>query len=88
MDTHTKINYGGVSSTFRDSKTVPFQWKKKLAFPEVKMIQGNCSEAMKLWGYNMAVSAEELAQLEPILPFKFPAVTKASAPTKDKAKGG
>jgi hypothetical protein len=80
-----------VSSTFRDSKTVPFQWKKKLAFPEVKMIQGNCSEAMKLWGYKMAGSAEELAQLEPILPFKFTdkqVLTKKPAPSKDKTKGG
>jgi hypothetical protein len=87
LDTHTKINYGGVSSTFRDSKTVPFQWKKKLTFPEVKMIQGNCSEAMKLWGYKMAGSAQELANLEPILPFKFPAPSKAPAPTKAETLG-
>ena len=72
MDTHTKINYGGVSSTFRDSKTVPFQWKKKLSFAQVKTIQASCGEAMKLWGYKMANSNEELAILEPTLTFKFP----------------
>ena len=71
LDTHTKINYGGVSSTFRDSKTVPFQWKKKISFDDVKLIQGNCTEAMKLWGYKSASTKEELAQLHPVLPFKF-----------------
>jgi hypothetical protein len=72
LDTHTKINYGGVSSTFRDSKTVPFQWKKKLSFQEVKTIQANCTQAMKLWGYKPANSHDDLLKLNPVLPFKFP----------------
>ena len=71
LDTHTKTNYGGVSSTFRDSKTVPFLWKKKILFDDVKLIQGNCTDAMQLWGYKEAKSQDDLAKLNPILPFKF-----------------
>ncbi|XP_017485760.1 PREDICTED: carbohydrate sulfotransferase 4, partial [Rhagoletis zephyria] len=28
LDTHTKVNIGGVSSTYRDSKSAPFHWKQ------------------------------------------------------------
>lgn len=35
LDTHTKLNIGGVSSTFRDSKTAPFHWKEDLSWEEV-----------------------------------------------------
>lgn len=35
LDSHTKIDYGGVSSTFRDSKSAPFHWIKDLQFSEV-----------------------------------------------------
>jgi chondroitin 6-sulfotransferase 3 len=35
LDSHTKLNIGGVSSTFRDSKSVPFHWTKDLRFEEV-----------------------------------------------------
>lgn len=30
LDTHTKVNIGGVSSTYRDSKSAPFHWKHDL----------------------------------------------------------
>jgi hypothetical protein len=35
LDSHTKVNIGGVSSTFRDSKSAPFHWTKDLRFEEV-----------------------------------------------------
>ena len=39
LDTHTKTNIGGVSSTFRDSKTAPFKWRQKLSKAEVLEVQ-------------------------------------------------
>ena len=39
LDTHTKTNIGGVSSTFRDSKTAPFKWRERLKKDEVLKIQ-------------------------------------------------
>ena len=36
LDTHTKMDYGGVSSTFRDSKSAPFHWIKDLQYSEVR----------------------------------------------------
>lgn len=36
LDTHTKLDIGGVSSTFRDSKSAPFHWTKDLTFEEVR----------------------------------------------------
>ena len=39
LDSHTKSNKGGVSSTFRDSKTAPFMWREKLSMAEVVSIQ-------------------------------------------------
>ncbi|XP_039951237.1 carbohydrate sulfotransferase 4 [Bactrocera neohumeralis] len=51
LDTHTKVNIGGVSSTYRDSKSAPFHWKQDLRPDEIQYIQNNCEEAMQLWGY-------------------------------------
>ncbi|CAH0559038.1 unnamed protein product [Brassicogethes aeneus] len=51
LDSHTRMNYGGVSSTFRDSKSAPFHWKMDLNATEIQYIEENCYEAMKLWGY-------------------------------------
>ena len=39
LDTPTKANIGGVSSTFRDSKTAPFKWRERLKKEEVLEIQ-------------------------------------------------
>ena len=36
LDSHTKLDIGGVSSTFRDSKSAPFHWIKDLSFDEVR----------------------------------------------------
>ncbi|KAH8418778.1 hypothetical protein KR222_002558, partial [Zaprionus bogoriensis] len=51
LDTHTKENIGGVSSTYRDSRSAPFHWKQDLKPDEIKQIQDVCVEAMELWGY-------------------------------------
>ncbi|KAL7739855.1 hypothetical protein ACLKA6_003296 [Drosophila palustris] len=51
LDTHTKENIGGVSSTYRDSRSAPFHWKQDLKTDEIKQIQDVCVEAMNLWGY-------------------------------------
>ncbi|KAH8274042.1 hypothetical protein KR044_008617 [Drosophila immigrans] len=51
LDTHTKENIGGVSSTYRDSRSAPFHWKQDLKAEEIKQIQEVCVEAMDLWGY-------------------------------------
>lgn len=68
LDTHTKMNVGGVSSTFRDSKSAPFHWAKELSFNEVKYIQDSCVEALRLWGYKEASNASELmSNFNPLL---------------------
>ncbi|XP_022919592.1 carbohydrate sulfotransferase 5-like [Onthophagus taurus] len=66
LDTHTKANVGGVSSTFRDSKSAPFHWRYDLNFSEVEEIQMICSEAMKLWGYTKAINETHLREFNPL----------------------
>jgi len=67
LDSHTKTNIGGVSSTFRDSKTAPFKWREKLTRQEVYTIQDSCVKAMQLWGYKPLTDSETLSELEPVL---------------------
>jgi len=67
LDSHTKSNKGGVSSTFRDSKTAPFKWREKLSLDEVFTIQDKCGEAMKLWGYKLLTDVENLKTFDPVL---------------------
>lgn len=57
LDSHTRSDIGGVSSTFRDSKSAPFHWINDLSFHEIERIQGSCTEAMRLWGYRLAERA-------------------------------
>lgn len=66
LDTHTKTNIGGVSSTFRDSKTAPFKWREKLSKDEVLEIQAKCKDAMKLWGYKTLKEDEDLETFQPV----------------------
>lgn len=56
LDTHTKANIGGVSSTYRDSKSAPFHWRNDLSFVEVDDIQSSCKKALQLWGYKKAMN--------------------------------
>lgn len=61
LDSHTRMDAGGVSSTFRDSKAAPFHWMTDLSWREVQEIQGWCGEAMRRWGY---VEAERRSVLK------------------------
>ncbi|XKL67502.1 hypothetical protein PGB90_002993 [Kerria lacca] len=66
LDTHTKVNYGGVSSTYRDSKSTPFHWRNDLTFDEVVKMQRACKSAMKLWGYVRAYNETHQKYFKPI----------------------
>jgi len=70
LDSHTKSNKGGVSSTFRDSKTAPFKWREQLTMSEVVKIQDSCKEAMHLWGYARVEKESELRTFSPVLDLK------------------
>lgn len=73
LDSHTRTDIGGVSSTFRDSKTAPFHWMRDLSFYEIDHIQKNCGEAMDLWGYKKADNDDALTGtiFNPLLKFPF-----------------
>lgn len=73
LDSHTRTDIGGVSSTFRDSKTAPFHWMRDLGFSEIEQIQAHCSEAMSMWGYRPADNEEALIStiFNPLLKFPF-----------------
>lgn len=66
LDSHTKINIGGVSSTFRDSRSAPFHWRQDLNFSEVQNIEEQCVLAMKLWGYVRAYNETSLREMNPL----------------------
>ncbi|CAH0384583.1 unnamed protein product [Bemisia tabaci] len=68
LDTHTKNNIGGVSSTYRDSKSAPFHWRTDLDHSQVKSIQKVCKPAMHLWGYVLAHNQTHQRVFNPILP--------------------
>lgn len=57
LDSHTTVNVGGVSSTYRNSKSTAFHWKSDLNYTEIQYIEDSCSEAMKLWGYVKTTSS-------------------------------
>ncbi|XP_057319631.1 carbohydrate sulfotransferase 5-like isoform X1 [Microplitis mediator] len=66
LETHTKNDFGGVSSTFRNSKAAPFHWRNDLDFEEVEEIQSVCSTAMRLWGYVLAINETHQKEFNPI----------------------
>ncbi|KZC04460.1 PREDICTED: carbohydrate sulfotransferase 4-like [Dufourea novaeangliae] len=66
LDTHTKNDVGGVSSTFRNSKVAPFHWRADLDFEEVDEIQRVCAAAMRLWGYVMALNSTHQKEFDPL----------------------
>ena len=49
----------------------PFRWMQKLPFQEVQHIQNSCSNALNLWGYNIANNEEEYKILKPLRVFKL-----------------
>ena len=66
LESHTTQNIGGVSSTFRDSKSAPYHWKKDLSFDKIASVQEKCGEAMRLWGYRAYASEAELDSIHPV----------------------
>lgn len=81
LDSHTRTDIGGVSSTFRDSKTAPFHWMRDLSFNEIQYIQMQCNEAMEMWGYKQADNEEALISsiFNPMLKFPFSSGSAGSA---------
>ncbi|XP_058126700.1 carbohydrate sulfotransferase 5-like [Anopheles ziemanni] len=72
LDTHTTQDIGGVSSTYRDSKSAPFHWTKELTFDYVQKVQESCVSAMRNWGYRNATSERELYDdFNPLLKYRF-----------------
>ncbi|XP_012537540.1 carbohydrate sulfotransferase 5 isoform X1 [Monomorium pharaonis] len=71
LDTHTKNDVGGVSSTFRNSKVAPFHWRADLDFEEVQEIQKVCATAMRLWGYVMALNSTHQKDFDPITNYRL-----------------
>ncbi|XP_011330654.1 carbohydrate sulfotransferase 5 isoform X3 [Ooceraea biroi] len=71
LDTHTKNDVGGVSSTFRNSKAAPFHWRADLDFEEVRKIQKVCERAMQLWGYVMALNSTHQKDFDPITNYRL-----------------
>ncbi|XP_043227696.1 carbohydrate sulfotransferase 5-like isoform X2 [Amphibalanus amphitrite] len=58
VKTHTTFSKGGVSSTFRNSTTAPFNWARSLSWTEVNNIQTKCANAMRIWKYKILKKKE------------------------------
>lgn len=71
LDTHTKTDIGGLSSTFRNSKTAPFHWRSELDFVEVEEIQQECRVAMDLWGYVDALNSTHQKYFNPVTDYSL-----------------
>lgn len=71
LDSHTKTDIGGLSSTFRNSKTAPFHWRNELEYEEVEEIQEECNLAMRLWGYAFAHNATHQRYFDPVLDYSL-----------------
>lgn len=69
LDTHTKTDIGGLSSTFRNSKTAPFHWRQDLDYEEVNKIQESCKFALRIWGYNLALNSTHQKSFDPVAAF-------------------
>lgn len=49
-------------STYRNSSETPLRWVKELSFEETVEVQRDCEEAMKLFGYKLVKSADEMTE--------------------------
>ncbi|EEZ97506.1 carbohydrate sulfotransferase 5 [Tribolium castaneum] len=67
LDSHTKQDAGGVSSTHRDTKNAPFRWRTELNFSEIQYIEDSCDQAMKLWGYVRVSDEVQMRELQPLI---------------------
>lgn len=71
LDTHTKTDIGGLSSTFRNSKAAPFHWRSELDFDEVEEIQQECGLAMRIWGYTFAHNSTHQRYFDPVTDYSL-----------------
>ncbi|KAK3869553.1 hypothetical protein Pcinc_025137 [Petrolisthes cinctipes] len=71
LNSHTKKKIGGASSTFRDSKAAAIHWQWDLSWQEVDSIQRVCSNALRLWGYEIATDENHLRTYMPVGTFKY-----------------
>lgn len=71
LQSHTKQNVGGVSSTYRDSKAAPYHWRVDLTFSEVRYIENMCERAMNLWGYVPAPNMTALKEFNPVTDYEL-----------------
>lgn len=66
LDSHIKVDAGGVSSTYRNSKNAAFHWRFDLKYSEVLHIEDNCDQALKYWGYLKSVDESKLRENIPL----------------------
>jgi len=67
--TADESKYANVMSTVRNPQFEKQQWMQELNIDSIIKIQNNCSEAMRLWGYKILKSEEELKPTNPVLNF-------------------
>ncbi|GAB0099002.1 uncharacterized protein DMENIID0001_148200 [Sergentomyia squamirostris] len=73
LESHTKIDMGDAYSTHRNTKSTPYHWITDLSYEEIDAIQSVCTDAMALWGYQMATNVSILSgNFDPVLPFSLP----------------
>nr|CAD7571353.1 unnamed protein product [Timema californicum] len=71
LETHTKVNVGGASSTFRNSKSAPFHWRQDLTHMEVRAIQRVCRPALDYWGYRLTFNHSHQHEFNPLGEFNL-----------------
>ena len=57
-------------NTFRNPKDTPFRWRQSLNWDQILEVQNDCYEVLKLWGYRVFNSKEELNN-DPLLNCNF-----------------
>ena len=72
LEDHTTQKKGGVSSTFRVSKTAPTKWRSEMSWDDIKKIQDSCKKALSLWEYVLAKNENDVQTFNPVKKFKFP----------------
>ena len=61
-----------VWNTFRNPKATPFHWMQSLTFDQIVKVQNECQQALKLWGYRIFSTPEELKAINnPLLEFSL-----------------
>ena len=66
IESHTTARRGGLSSTFRNSKTTPLRWRTYMDWSQIEDIQSKCSKALKLWGYEEAKDEIHVRSFNPV----------------------